>query len=249
MDVRVGLWRKLSTKELMLLNCVVGRLLRVPWTARRSNQSILKISPGCSLEGMMLKLKLQYFGHLMLRVDSLGKTLMLRGIGAGGEGDNRGWDGWMASPTRWTWVWVNFRSWCRTGDSQITLGDSQKITQGSCQNTFIYPTPCDSDTINYYLACLDVRSIQKLANKYMHVSTSRIFIRCKGTQTFPTEEQKRNDLKKRKKTWFNQSKSYPEKRDKENRQPPLGEWKEICKNVCKKVSSRILSWVLISECM
>ena len=57
------------------------RLLRVPWTARRSNQSILKeISPGCSLEGLMLKLKLQYFGHLMLRVDSLGKTLMLEGI-------------------------------------------------------------------------------------------------------------------------------------------------------------------------
>ena len=57
------------------------RLLRVPWTARRSNQSILKeISPGCSLEGMMLKLKLQYFGHLMRRVDSLEKTLMLGGI-------------------------------------------------------------------------------------------------------------------------------------------------------------------------
>ena len=59
-----------------------GRLLRVPWTAKRSNQSILKeISPGCSLEGMMLKLKLQYFSHLMRRVDSLEKTLMLGGIG------------------------------------------------------------------------------------------------------------------------------------------------------------------------
>ena len=57
------------------------RLLRVPWTARRSNQSILKISPGISLEGMMLKLKLQYFGHLMRRADSLEKTLMLGGIG------------------------------------------------------------------------------------------------------------------------------------------------------------------------
>ena len=57
------------------------RLLRVPWTARRSNQSILKISPGCSLEEMMLKLKLQYFGHLMRRVDSLEMTLMLGGIG------------------------------------------------------------------------------------------------------------------------------------------------------------------------
>ena len=59
------------------------RLLRVPWTARRSNQSILKeISPGCSLEGLMLRLKLQYFGHLMRRVDSLEKTLMLGGIGS-----------------------------------------------------------------------------------------------------------------------------------------------------------------------
>ena len=58
------------------------RLLRVPWTARRSNQSILKeISPGCSLEGLMLKLKLQYFGHLMRRIDSLEKTLMLGGVG------------------------------------------------------------------------------------------------------------------------------------------------------------------------
>ena len=66
-----------------------GRLLRVPWTARRSNQSILKeISPGCSPEGLMLKLKLQYFGHLMWRVDSLGKTLMLGGIGGRRR---RGW--------------------------------------------------------------------------------------------------------------------------------------------------------------
>ena len=88
------------------------RLLRVPWTARRSNQSILReIGPGCSLEGLMLKLKLQYFGHLMRRVDSLEKTLMPLWLGAGGEGDDRGWDGWMASPTQWTWVWVNSGSW------------------------------------------------------------------------------------------------------------------------------------------
>ena len=67
------------------------RLLRVPWTARRSNQSIVKeISPGFSLEGLMLKLKLQYFGHLMRRADSVEKILMLGGIGAGGEGDDRG---------------------------------------------------------------------------------------------------------------------------------------------------------------
>ena len=67
------------------------RLLRIPWTAKGSHQSILKeISLGCSLEGLMLELKLQYFGHLMRRVDSLEKTLMLGGMGAGGEGDNRG---------------------------------------------------------------------------------------------------------------------------------------------------------------
>ena len=66
----------------MLLNCGWRRLLRVPWTARRSNQSILKgINPGISLEGMMLKLKLQYFGYLMRRVDSLEKSLMLGGMG------------------------------------------------------------------------------------------------------------------------------------------------------------------------
>ena len=74
--------KKASAEELMLLNCGVGEDSRVPCTARRSNQSILKeMSPGISLEGMMLKLKLQYFGHLMRRVDSLEKTLMLGGIG------------------------------------------------------------------------------------------------------------------------------------------------------------------------
>ena len=68
MDVRVGLLRKQGAEEFMLLNCCVGEDLRVPWTARRSNQSILKeISPEYSLEGLMLKLKLQYFGHLMRR--------------------------------------------------------------------------------------------------------------------------------------------------------------------------------------
>ena len=88
------------------------RLLKVPWTARRSNQSILKdISPEYSLEGLMLKLKLRYFGHLMQRTDSLEKTLMLGKI----EGrSRRGWQRmrWlMASLTRWTWVWASFRNW------------------------------------------------------------------------------------------------------------------------------------------
>ena len=89
MDVRIGPQGKLSAEGLMLLNWCWRRLLRVPWTARRSNQSILKeISPGCSLEGLMRKLKLQSFGHLMPRMDSLEKTLMLGKI----EGKRtRGW--------------------------------------------------------------------------------------------------------------------------------------------------------------
>ena len=78
------------------------RPLRVPWTARRSNQSILKeISPEYSLEGMMLKLKLQYFGHLMQRTDSLEKTLMLAKIEGRRRRGRLRTDGWMASPTRW----------------------------------------------------------------------------------------------------------------------------------------------------
>ena len=105
MNVRVGLWRRLSAEELMFLNCGWRRLLRVPWMARRSNQFIQKeISPGISLEGMMPELKLQYFGHLMQRVDSLEKTLMLGGIGGRRR---RGWPRmrWLDGITResgWT---------------------------------------------------------------------------------------------------------------------------------------------------
>ena len=74
------------------------RLLRVPWTTRRSNQSILKeIKPGISLEGMMLNLKLQYFSHLIRRTDSFEKTWCWETLKVGGEGDSRGWDGWMTS--------------------------------------------------------------------------------------------------------------------------------------------------------
>ena len=79
------------------------RLFRVPWTARRSNQSILKeMSPGISLEEMMLKMKLQYFGHLMQRVDALEKPLMLGGIGGRRRRGQQRMDGWMASRTQWT---------------------------------------------------------------------------------------------------------------------------------------------------
>ena len=92
------------------------RLLRVPLTARRSTQSVLKkISPEYSLEGLILKLKLQYFGHLMWRADSVEKTLMLGKIEGKRRRGDRGGHGWMASSTQWTWVWANsVRQW-RTG--------------------------------------------------------------------------------------------------------------------------------------
>ena len=88
------------------------RLLRVTWPARRSNQSILKeINPKYSLEGLMLELELQYFGHLMWRATHWKRPWCWEGLGAGGKGDDRGWDGWMASPTQWTWAWVSSGSW------------------------------------------------------------------------------------------------------------------------------------------
>ena len=93
------------------------RLLRVPWTARRSNQSILKeIGPEYPLEGLMLKLKLQYFGHLLQRADSLEKTLVLGKIEGRRRRGDRGWDHWLLTDgwyhwTRWTWVWASSRSW------------------------------------------------------------------------------------------------------------------------------------------
>ena len=117
--------RRIDTFELWCWR----RLLRVPWTAGRSNQSMLKeVSPGYSLEGMMLKLKLQYFGHLMWRVDSLGKTLMLGKTEGRRRREDRGWDGWMASPTQWTWIWVNSGSWWWTGSpGMLRFMGSQRV--------------------------------------------------------------------------------------------------------------------------
>ena len=105
------------------------RLLRVPWTARRSNQSILKeISSGYSLEGLMLNLKLQYFGHLIRRTDPSEKTLML------GKNEGGRWRGqqrirWLnASPTRWTWVWASSGSWWWTGKpGMLQFMGSQRV--------------------------------------------------------------------------------------------------------------------------
>ena len=101
------------------------RLLRVPWTARRSNQSILnEISPGCSLEGLMLKLKLPIFWPPDTKSWLIGKDSDV----GGGEGDAQGWDGWMASLTRWKRVWVNSSCWWWTGrPCMLRFTGSQRV--------------------------------------------------------------------------------------------------------------------------
>ena len=124
---RLSDWTELNWTELWYWR----RLLRVPWTARRSYQSILKeISPEYSLEGLMLKLKLQYFGHLLQKANSLKKTLMLGKIEGRRRKDDRRWDGCMASPTRWTRVWVNSGRWWRTGKpGMLQSTGSQRVGQ------------------------------------------------------------------------------------------------------------------------
>ena len=106
------------------------RLLRVPWTARRSNPSILKeISPRCSLEGLMLKLKLQSLATWQLT--HWKRPRCWERLSTGGEGDCRGWDGQMASPTQWTWVWVDSGSWWWTGrPGMLQFMGSQSVRHG-----------------------------------------------------------------------------------------------------------------------
>ena len=115
-----------------------GRLLRIP---RRSNQSILKeINLEYSLEGLMLKLMLQYFGHLMGRLDYLEKPWCWERLKAGGEGDDRGWDGWMLPSTQQTWLWTKFGIQWRTGKSgtlQSTWSQELATTERLNNNTCI----------------------------------------------------------------------------------------------------------------
>ena len=108
--------KKAERQRIDALELWYWRLLRVPWPARRSNQSILKkISPEYSLQGLMLELKLQYFGHLIWRTDSLESPWCWERLQAGGEGNDIGWDGWMASPKWWTLVWASSGCWWWTG--------------------------------------------------------------------------------------------------------------------------------------
>ena len=198
MDTRVGLWRKLSAEELMLLNCGVGEDSWVPRSARRFNQSILKeISP-------------EYSG----RTDAEGKTPILwppdakswliwspwcwERLRTGGEGDNRGWDGWMASQTRWTWVWVNSGSWWWTGrPGMLRFMGSQRVghdwaaelnrTDGklddmqyrwevsSFHSVVIQRSPI-SKNIWYFKKFLDFLSLQTLWSCYQVVGTRNLHL-------------------------------------------------------------------------
>ena len=108
------------------------KLLRFPWTARRSNQSILKeINPEYSLEGLMLKMKLQYFGHLVRKAGSLERPWCWKGLKEGEEVVHRRWDGWMASPTQWIWVWANSGRWWTTGKPGML--QSHRVTKSWTQ--------------------------------------------------------------------------------------------------------------------
>ena len=104
-------WQRIDVFELWCWR----RLLRVPWTARKSNQSIVKeVSLEYSLEGLMLKMKVQYFGHLIKELTHWKRHRCWARLKAGAEGEDRGWDGWMASLTRWIWVWASSVSWWST---------------------------------------------------------------------------------------------------------------------------------------
>ena len=139
------------------------RLLRVPWTARRSNQWILKeINPEYSLEGLILKLKLQYFGHLMQRTDSLEKTLMLGKIEGGRRGQQR-MDGWMASPTWSTWVWVSSRSWWWTGKPGVL----QSMESQRARHNWVTELNCNTCT-NFCFVLTTPRGLEELSSPTRH---------------------------------------------------------------------------------
>ena len=109
------------------------RLLRVPWTARIYNQSVLKeISPEYSLEGLMLKLKLQYFDTWCKELTHLKRPWCWKRLKVAGEGDDRGWDGWMASPTLWTWVWVISSNWWWTGKPGVLQSIGLQRVRHNC---------------------------------------------------------------------------------------------------------------------
>ena len=139
-------------------------LLSQTWTARRSNQSILKeISPDW-LGRLMLKLKLQSLGHLVRRTDTLERPWRWKRLKAGGEGDDRGWDCWMASPTRWTWVWASSGSWWWTGKpSMLQSMGSQRVrhdwSELNCTERMVLEKTLESS-----LCCKEIKPVSLKGN-------------------------------------------------------------------------------------
>ena len=159
------------------------RLLRVPWTARRSNQSILKeISPENSLEGLMLKLKLQYFDHLMRRTDSLEKTLMLGKIeGRRRRGDDRGWHSWMASPVGWTWVWASSRSWWWTGKLACCSPWGRRVRHDwATGRNWVKLLGNGAHSLCRLFSVPDLRKyfLENCGSKLQHISSAFVIIAC-----------------------------------------------------------------------
>ena len=137
--------RRMDTFELWCWR----RLLRVPWTAKSSNQSILReISTEYSLERLMLKLKLQYFGHWMPPTHWKRPWCWQR-LKARGEGDERGWDGWMASPTQWTWVWASFGSWRWTGKPSVLQSMRSQRVRHDWATELISSQSCQQKVLSY----------------------------------------------------------------------------------------------------
>ena len=161
------------------------RLLRIPWTARRSNQSVLKkISPEYSLEGLILKLKLQYFGHL-IELTHWKRPWCWKGLGAGGEWDDRGWDGWMASPTQWTWVWAISWSWWWTGKLGIlqSIGLQRVGHDWETELTDFFATSLRRIVINLLL------TYQKMGRNFPNGSVAKtLSSQCKGSWFNPRSE-------------------------------------------------------------
>ena len=121
-------------------------------------------SPEYSLEGLMLELKLQYFGHLMRRAESWEKPWCWEGLGSGGEGDDREWDGWMASPTQWTWVWASSVSWWRTGRPGVLQSVGCKESDTTERLNW---TELNIYTMEYYTA-IKRNEAESFAGFYLH---------------------------------------------------------------------------------
>ena len=154
------------------------RLLRASWTTRRSNQSILKkTNPGYSLERLMLKLKLQYFGHLMWWTDSLEKPLILGKIEGRRRRDDRGWDGWMTSLTHWPWVWASSGRWWCTGKPGVLQSMGLKCV-GHNWATELIDWLRNLLRVEFFLLYRHI-SLSIMSSKFIHkVTFPQLFLSC-----------------------------------------------------------------------